>query len=144
MRCCTHLAGWKTGVLAGVLLGLTILMLVSSGCGGGASSSPGGPSPFAGNYSGTYAGDQSGTWTATVAANGDVTVSIRLGEEIFQGTGTVARSGDAHLVTSGTGTAGYFRVVWDGDFTVVGDSITGAGTWADNWGQTCTWEGHRI
>ena len=139
-----HIPDGRRGVqFAAVGAGvLAVVLVLGGGC--GSSNSAAEPNPFAGNYAGTFSGDESGTWTATVAANGHVQLTIVLDGESFPGEGSVARSGSAHLVTSGTGAGGDFTVTWDGNFTEDGGTLRGSGTWRDNWDQTGTWEGERV
>lgn len=136
------MARWQTcAQLMVVAVMVLAALLLASGCGGGSDSSE--PSPYAGQYEGTFAGDQAGTWTATVSTSGKVDLTIVLDGDSYDGSGNIGRSGTAHLVTSGTGTGGFFTATWDGAFVQDGDSITGSGTWSDDWDQTGTWEGQR-
>jgi len=101
-----------------------------------------GQNPFAGNYSGTFAGGSTGTWTATVAANGDITAQSMDGFGTYNHTGHIDNLGTGSF--SGTGAGGGVTVSFSGQFRFgTGSARTVSGTWASSAPMTGTFTGQR-
>lgn len=99
---------------------------------------PADASAYAGVYRGAYTGDDSGSWIATVAANGDITISTvssqGAGTETF--TGRVGGNGTVVAATSLSEMAAivYCKIdaskavtgIWGSSYDDVGGNMTGA------------------
>jgi hypothetical protein len=99
---------------------------------------------FEGAYAGTYTSPNpafSGTWNATINADGSLTATATGG---FTGSGGVGFAGGANISLGGSGTTPGATIAFAGSFNLVGNGVTGSGTWSSNFGDTGTWAGSRV